>query len=119
MFGTAAQALELQRDEAREVRPFSFTIEYTSGDVTLACDSGCAWKSLGFTMRRDQILIDENGMVDDRNNRHGGKSGFLIGIGSSDDRIELSCKSGCAWKTLSYSPKSAVRKIDEFGMGPK
>jgi len=107
------------RQDRSKLAHFVFTIESTSKAVSLACESGCAWETLTFKLPGSEAFIDQNGMVDDKSNKHEGKDGFLIGIGSSSGKMELSCMTGCAWKTLSYAPASSIRKVDEFGVGPK
>ena len=107
------------RQDKPKLTHFVFTIESTSKGVSLACESGCAWKTLTFKLPGSEVFIDQNGMVDDKSNKHEGKDGFLVGISSSRGKMELSCGTGCAWKALSYAPASAIRKVDEFGVGPK
>ena len=109
----------VHQDQPRKLAHFAFTIERTSKGVSLECERGCAWKTLGFTLGGTEVFIDQNGMVDAKR-KQGGTEGFLVGIAFSDGKMELSCKTGCAWKTLGYtSLASIVRKVDEFGVGPK
>jgi hypothetical protein len=109
----------LQKDQPEEPAHFVFTIENTAKGVSLACENGCAWKTLGFPLHEAEVFIDQNGMVDDKTNRREGTSGFLVGIASRDGKMELSCKAGCAWETLSYAPASSAHKIDEMGVWAK
>ncbi len=112
-------SISAMRQDKPNLTHFVFTIESTSKGVSLACESGCAWNALTFKLQGSEVFIDQNGMVDDKSNKHEKKDGFLVGIGSSSGKMELSCKTGCAWKTLSYAPQSAIHKVDEFGVGPK
>ena len=107
------------RQDKPKLTHFMFTIESTSKRVSLACERGCAWKTMAFTLRGSQVFINQNGMVDGKSNKHEGNDGFLVGISTSDGKMELSCPTGCAWKSLSYAPQSAVRRIDELGVGAK
>ncbi len=115
---TIASIFAMRQDKPR-LTHFVFTIESTAQGVSLACESGCAWKTLTFKLPGSEVFIDQNGMVDDKSNKHEGEDGFLVGISSSSGKMALSCRTGCAWKTLSYAPQSAIRKVDEFGVGPK
>jgi hypothetical protein len=109
----------IRQDQAKGLTQFVFTIESTPKEVSLACESGCSWKTMTFNLPGSQVFIDRNGMVDVKSTKREGNDGFLIGIGTSNGDIELSCKIGCAWKTLSYVPRFAVRRVDQFGIGTK
>lgn len=107
LIGTAQQ-----KDNPKE--NFSFTMENVSGTISLACEHGCAWKTLSWRPSGSDVLINDKGMVDADNKA--GKSTFLVGIHADDPNMELSCKRGCAWTALSYAPLSARSKIDESGV---
>jgi hypothetical protein len=97
---------------------FSFTMQNASGTMSLACEHGCAWKTLRWWGRNTtDVLINDRGMVGADNNE--GNSTFLVGIHAGDGKMELSCKRGCAWTALSYASLSARAKIDESGVSVK
>ena len=94
---------------------FSFTLQNASGTMSLACEHGCAWKTLSWWGRSGRdVLINDRGMVDADNKE--GNSTFLVGIHAGDGKMELSCKRGCAWTALSYASLSGRAKIDESGV---
>ncbi len=113
LVGTAQQ-------KANSMADFSFTMQNASGTMLLACEHGCAWKTLRWSGRSGtdvsitDVSINDRGMVGGDNKEE--NSTFLIGIHAGDGKMELSCKRGCAWKALSYDPVSSRRRIDESGV---
>jgi hypothetical protein len=94
---------------------FSFTMQNTSGTMLLACEHGCAWKTLQWRGRSGtDVSIDDSGMVGA--DREEGNSTFLVSIHAGDGKMELSCRRGCAWTALSYASLSARAKIDGSGV---
>ena len=94
---------------------FSFTMQNASGTMSLACEHGCAWKTLRWWGRSGtDVLINNRGMVDADNKE--GDSMFLVGIHTGDSKMELSCRRGCAWTLLSYASLSARSRVDESGV---
>lgn len=94
---------------------FSFTMQNTSGTMSLACERGCAWKTLSWWGRSGiDVSVDDRGMVG--TDRKEGNSTFLVGIHAGDGKMELSCRRGCAWTALSYASLSARARIDESGV---
>jgi len=94
---------------------FSFVMQNVSGTISLACEQGCAWKTLSWLRPSGpDVLINDKGMVDAENKE--GNSTFLISIHPGDGKMELSCKRGCAWTGLSYASLSARARIDESGV---
>ena len=83
--------------------------------LSLACHHGCAWKTLSWSgQSATDVFINAMGMVGGDNQEE--NSTFLVAIHAADDKMELSCKRGCAWKELSYWPLSSRRRIDESGV---
>ena len=94
---------------------FSFTMQNVSGTMSLASEHGCAWKTLSWSgPNYTQVLINDMGMVGADNKE--GKSTFLISIHPGDGKMELSCRHGCAWTSLSYAPLSERSRISESGV---
>ncbi len=108
LIGTAQQ-------KANSTADFSFTMQNASGTMSLACEHGCAWKTLRWSGRSGtDVFLNNRGMVGGDNKEE--NSTFLIGIHAGDGKMELSCKRGCGWKALSYDPLSARSRIDESGV---
>ena len=94
---------------------FSFIMQDISGTMSLACEHGCAWKTLHWWGQSDTgVLINDRGMVGADNSE--GNSTFLVSIRAGDGKMELSCRRGCAWTALSYAPLSARSRFDETGV---
>jgi hypothetical protein len=94
---------------------FSSTMQNASGTMSLACEHGCAWEKLSWWGRSGtDVLINDRGMVGADNKQ--GNSAFLVGIHTGGDKMELACKRGCAWTTLSYTSLSARARISESGV---
>ena len=93
---------------------FSLTIRGTSGEILLACDDGCRWKSLRFAATRTAVLFDDKGLLAERPDKGAGVHGFLIAASAVGNRLELTCKSGCRWK-VTFEPRFDVKRIDENG----
>lgn len=100
-----ATALVAQRDD---IAHFRITVSGSREPIALACEEGCAWKTLTFMPDPNGTVINEYGM---RAADAGGDTRrFVIRVGSAGDRIALTCETGCAWKALEFvlTPVPAV-----------
>jgi hypothetical protein len=99
---------------------FDITLTRTAKGLSLTCAAGCAWKALEFTVGKEPVPINENGMVDPTDNP--AKSGrLLLRIGLGKDEFALSCDRGCAWRRLGWQTRQdgAGTRVNEHGMAPR
>jgi hypothetical protein len=108
------------QDEGTMLAGFDITLTRTAKGVSLTCAAGCAWKALEFTVGKEPVPINENGMVDPTDNP--AKSGrLLLRIGLGKDEFALSCDRGCAWRRLGWQARQdgAGTRVNEYGMAPR
>ena len=106
---TGATPLVAQEDTAH----FRITVSGSREPIALACEEGCAWKTLTFSLDPNGTLIDEYGM---RAPDAGGDARrFVIRVGSAGDRMALTCEKGCAWKALEFALTPVPAVVTELG----
>jgi len=92
---------------------FSLTVGSTSGEIVLACDDGCTWKSLRFDATRTPVLFDEQGLLPQPPGKAARADAFTISASTIGNRLELKCISGCSWRVV--VTKLSVVRLDENG----
>jgi hypothetical protein len=107
------------QDEGAMLAGFDITLTRTAKGVSLTCAAGCAWKKLAFTVGREPVPVNENGMVDPDNAAKAGR--LLLRIGTDREGITLSCDKGCAWRTLGWRayPDAVGTRINEYGIATR
>lgn len=83
---------------------FVIFAERTDEGVELTCKRGCAWKTLGWTCSESEACrwgIDPMGMFSPSSGS--ASEDFQIIFETGTDTGELTCRKGCAWKTLTWS----------------
>lgn len=108
------------QDEGTMLAGFDITVARTAKGVSLTCAAGCAWKTLAFTVGKEPVPVNENGMVDSTDNpARAGR--LLLRIGLGTDEFALSCDRGCAWRRLGWQVRQdgAGTRVNEYGMAPR
>ncbi len=78
--------------------------------IGLICDKGCTWESL--SIRNDNFLINQYGMVNKLNSEDVNNSDFIFLIEKKDNKIYLKAKKGIQWKELTFKlPKDKTKPV--------
>lgn len=108
----------MAQEKAEVVKPFSLWIQISAADqVSLEKEEPkTGFVKLTFSLDGKQKWIDQNGMVIEKIDKPETAEGFLIGIKTNGEQIELSCKKGCKWERVGFGPKSRRWHLDETGV---
>ena len=86
----------------------------------MACETGCWWNSLSFTIPKDRQAVDHAGMTglnEHFSEEYATGQPFLFNIAYRDGQIELEGLHGTAWESLQFTlPEGQVQNIDANGM---
>lgn len=109
-----------QKHTMNEESGFEIVVESVRDQVALKCNSGCAWKELGYTNNRIQA-IDQYGMSSIRREapkQDAKLANFLFTIEKTADGVNLKGIEGTLWKALSFTCKSGDcnQAINQLGM---
>ena len=80
------------------------------GSIGLICDKGCSWKSL--SIKTDDFLINQHGMVNKLNNEDINNSDFLLSLEKKGNKLYLKALKGTQWKELTFKlPKDKTKPV--------
>ncbi len=78
--------------------------------IGLICYKGCTWESL--SIRSDNFLINQHGMVNKLNNEDINNSVFLFSVEKKGNRLYLNSKKGVQWKKNVFKlPKNKSKSV--------
>lgn len=79
---------------------FEIKLFNNRGSIALICNKGCAWESL--SVRNDNFLINQHGMVNKLNSEDINNSIFLFSVEKKGNKLHLNSKKGVQWKKLVF-----------------
>jgi hypothetical protein len=97
---------------------FEIAIQYTDSDkIKLECDRGCAWKSLSFQCPEKQCTFYTNNFGISETDKST-ENDFIIKTQLDDDKVNLTCKNGCAWKSLNIGgvTPNSILGVNAYGV---
>jgi hypothetical protein len=109
-----------------EATPFSMLVSTSAAGLELRCTSGCGWTTLQHACHENApcwVKVDERGFEGQpAAGSQPGDKPFRILITVGGAGFSMQCKSGCAWKSLSYRcgpTGSCTATVDKDGVhGP-
>ena len=112
-----------QSNTTPEIASFLILVETTDDGFKLACEKGCAWKTLTFSLNPYKPqAIDQWGMTSLEEHRNAAKDpgldDFLFTIQKNDkNKVTLEAVAGTAWKKLGFQdPARQTREyINAYG----
>lgn len=101
---------------------FLLLVQSTEGNqLTINCETGCAFQSLNFTLKPGQTrIVDQNGSkstVDELRAPQTGLTMFTLSVTRRGDELLMEGHSGTAWTNLSFSaPVGTYQAINQLGV---
>ncbi len=117
----AAQARQTLPFPTPELTGFTLRVERTSDGVALACERGCAWKTLTLACGNKKACVSritDSGEIGDETKTP--LAAFLVRVESTTDGVAFACQRGCAWQTLAFGcegKKPCASRVSEYGTG--